>query len=117
MIYGDIGEECEKLSTNSSTFVVVATHGHVHDQLAVESMLRKEYRYLGVIGSRNKIKTMFKSMVEKGYEEELIKGVHSPIGLALGGNSPEDIAVSILAEIIMVKNQGQCITMKEKIMK
>lgn len=114
VIYGDIDEECEKLPTNSNTFIVVATHGHVHDQIAVESTIRKDYRYLGAIGSRNKIKTMFGSMIEKGFEEELINGVHSPIGLALGGNSPEDIAVSIMAEIIMVKNDGQGITMKDK---
>lgn len=114
VVFGDIREECKKLETNSSTFIVIATHGHVHDQVALESLLDKTYRYIGVIGSRNKIKTMFDKMVKKGFDEELIGKVHSPIGLALGGNSPEDIAVSILAEIIMVKNDGECMTMKDK---
>jgi xanthine dehydrogenase accessory factor len=117
VILGDIREECSKLATNSSSYIVIASHGHAHDQVALQSMIEKEYKYIGVIGSRNKISKMFENLKNKGVDEELLKKVHSPIGLALGGNSPEDIALSIMAEIIMVKNEGQCITMREKIMK
>lgn len=114
IVLGDIAEKCGQQSVNSSSYIVVATHGHVHDQIAVESLIGKDYKYLGVIGSKNKIKTMFSNMIEKGFDEEEINKIHAPIGLALGGNSPEDIAVSIMAEIIMIKNQGQPITMKDK---
>ena len=114
VILGDIKEECSKLETNSSSYIVIATHGHAHDQVALESLIRKDYKYIGVIGSKNKINTMFERMNNKGFKQEELAKVHSPIGLAIGGNSPEDIAVGILAEIIMVKNDGQGITMKEK---
>lgn len=114
VILGDIKEECIKLESNSSSFIVIASHGHAYDQVALESLIEKEYKYIGVIGSKNKISTMFKKMKNKGFSLEQLDKVHAPIGLAIGGNSPEDIAVGILAEIIMVKNKGQGISMKDK---
>ena len=117
VIRGDIKEECSKLETNSNFYIVISTHGHAHDQVALESLINKTYKYIGVIGSKHKIITMFENMIDKGFDHEKLDKVHSPIGLAIGGNSPEDIAVGILAEMIMVKNKGQGLTMKEKKMK
>lgn len=68
------------------------------------AVLTKKYAYVGMIGSSLKIKALFEKMEEKGISKEELNKVYTPIGLDLGGESPEEIAVSIIAEILMIKN-------------
>lgn len=114
VILGDMKDECKKLKTNTNSYIVITTHGHAHDEDALEGIIRKQYKYLGVIGSRKKVDSMFSNLENKGVDRALIDGVYSPIGLNLGGNSPEEIALSIMAEIVMIKNGGTSEHMKDR---
>ena len=113
ILVGDIGEECEKLSISpSTTYVVIATHGHQCDEIALYHMIQKDPKYLGVIGSRNKVAVMMSNLKEKGIPQEKLGAVYAPVGIALGGGQPAEIAVSIISEILLVKNGGRLVHMK-----
>ena len=82
------------------TFVMVTTHDHALDQALVEKVLKKPHRWIGVIGSRRKAELTRQRLRHKGFSEEEIARVRSPVGVAIGAETPEEIAVSILAELI-----------------
>lgn len=108
ILTGDIGESCEKLSiAPSTTYVVIATRGHKCDEIALYHLIHKDPKYIGVIGSRNKVSTMMSNLKKKGVPQEKLDTVYSPIGIALGGGQPAEIAVSIISEILLVKNGGR----------
>ncbi len=96
----------EALGTISdpNTYYVIVTRGHKDDNLCLRTILNKPYTYCGMIGSRSKIKVVFDDLLAKGYSEDKLKTVHSPIGLSIGANTPEEIAVCIVGEMIQVKN-------------
>ncbi len=98
-----------KLHANRAAYVVIVTRGHAYDQEVLEWALRTDARYIGMIGSRRKIQTVYKNLQEKGIDPEELQRVHAPIGLDIGALTPEEIAVSIAAEMIQVrrKNQGE----------
>lgn len=90
-------------------YYVVMTHGHSHDYVVLEQILRKSYTYVGVIGSRRKTATVNEKLRAAGIPEDVIESVHAPIGLAIGAVTPDEIAISIAAEMIRVRalNRGQ----------
>ena len=92
------------LSVNS--FVVVATRGHRFDDMALESALDTPARYIGLLGSRRKTLMIYQRLVRQGTSPERLKQVRSPIGLDIGALTPEELAVSIMSEIIMVRRGG-----------
>lgn len=96
----------EALGTISdpNTYYVIVTRGHRDDNLCLKTILNKPYTYCGMIGSRSKIKVVFNDLRAQGYSDEKLKSVHSPIGLPIGANTPEEIAVCIVGEMIQVKN-------------
>ena len=112
ILVGDIGELCATLDLPPSAFVVIASHGHKCDEVALYHLIQKDPRYIGVIGSRNKVATMMASLKAKGIPQETLDAVYTPIGLALGGGQPAEIAVSIISEILLVKNGGRLAHMK-----
>lgn len=81
-------------------FIVIVTRGHLQDQLVLEKALRTDAGYIGMIGSKRKCRLIFDSLLEKGYSEEQIQRVHAPIGININAETPEEIAVSIVGEII-----------------
>lgn len=83
-------------------YFIIVTHGHAYDRAALEWCLGQSYAYIGMIGSKGKVLTTFKALEEKGWSEEKLSSVHAPIGLSIGAVTPEEIAVSILSEIIGV---------------
>jgi xanthine dehydrogenase accessory factor len=85
---------------SENTSVVIATHTHESDLAALRNLLRRGAAYIGMIGSKRKVKTIFDKLQEEGFGEEELAQVHSPIGLDIGAETPQEIAVSILAEII-----------------
>ena len=97
----------EDLSVNVNTFVVVATRGHRFDDMALESALKTRARYIGLMGSRRKNLMIYRRLLEQGVSLERLKEVHAPIGLDIGGLQPEELAVSIMSEIIMVRRGGK----------
>lgn len=91
---------------NSETYIILTTRGSSVDVDGLEPVLKTSAGYIGVIGSKRRWLTTRKALVERGVPETLINKVHSPIGLELNAETPEEIAVSILAEIIMLRNHG-----------
>lgn len=105
-ITGQPEEAVEKISfSKDNTYVVVCTRGHSKDEEVLDSVLKKDYKYLGLIGSRKKVGTMIKNLKGKGIEEDKIRSINMPVGLRLDNGSVEEIAISILGEILMIKNE------------
>ena len=81
------------------------TFGYRTDDLAVRSLLGRTFAYIGIMGSRKKILQMFQACRQEGIPEIIINGLHAPIGLDIKSHTPAEIAVSIAAEIIKMKNR------------
>lgn len=98
-----------QVNSNGDTYFIIVTRGHRYDELCLEKILRKEHAYIGMMGSRRRVAIVKEQLRRQGAEAELLESVHTPIGLKIGAETPEEIAVSILAEIIREKNaQGTC---------
>ena len=89
------------ININVNTFVVVATRGHRYDDMALESALQTPARYIGLLGSRRKTLMIYQRLLAQGISVDRLKEVKSPIGLDIGALTPEELAVSIMSEIIM----------------
>jgi xanthine dehydrogenase accessory factor len=87
-----------------TAYAVIVTRGHTHDLDALRALSAGPLRYLGLIGSKAKVKRIFDALREEGTSEETLRRVHAPIGLDIGAVTPQEIAVSILAELIAVKH-------------
>ncbi len=98
-------EELDKLNLGGNTYNVIATRGHKNDNYCLENVLKRDFGYVGMIGSKTKVKACFDILREKGFEQDLIDKVYSPIGLKIGSESPQEIAISIFAQIIEHKNK------------
>lgn len=88
------------------TYAVVATRGHQHDALIVDQLARHELRYLGMLGSRRKVALTWRLLESWGHAPESLARVHAPVGLSIGADTPEEIAVSVVAEMIAVRRTG-----------
>ena len=95
-----------QLSVTRQTYLVVTSRGSGVDAAGLPSLLESQAAYIGVIGSKRRWLTTVKALQEKGVAEELIAKVHSPMGLELNAETPEEIAVSIMAEILMMRDRG-----------
>jgi xanthine dehydrogenase accessory factor len=89
----------------ADAFIVIFTRGHLHDRTVLARALKTRAGYIGMIGSRRKRDAIFKALLNAGYDQKDIDRVHSPIGLAIGAQSPEEIAVSIVAQMIQERAQ------------
>lgn len=98
-------DSVKEVTYDSDTYIVIITKGHVHDYVVLKGLLESpsEPAYIGMIGSRNKVKNLFERLISEGISKEKAEKVYSPIGLDTGGESPQEIAVSIMAEILKVK--------------
>ena len=95
-----------KLNVDENSYIIIYTIGHVVDEQCLQFAINTKAKYIGMIGSRKKAKEVKERMVEKGISQQQIDRVHSPIGLAIGAETPEEIAISILSEVIKVKRAG-----------
>ena len=95
------------LEVNVNSFVVAATRGHRFDDMALESALTTRARYIGLLGSRRKNMMIYQRLLMEGGPVERLKEIHAPIGLDIGALTPEELAVSIMSEIIMVRRGGK----------
>lgn len=92
-----------KLNINKSCYIVIVTRGHLSDEMVLEWAVSTDAKYIGMIGSKKKNKTLFSHLRSKGVPQELLEKVHAPIGIDIHAETPEEIAVAILGEIIKVK--------------
>lgn len=102
VLCADFGDLEKSLPADPGAWYAVLTHGHRWDKACVETILRAAPRrgYLGMIGSRTKVRAVFTALREAGFSEEAIASIRAPIGLDLGGQTPAEIAVSIVAQLI-----------------
>ncbi len=107
IIVGEVGKELEKFPITDWCHVVIVTRGHEQDGVALETVIRSPARYLGMIGSRTKKAKIYSELLEKGIGQDLLDRVHAPIGLDIGAETPEEIAIAIMAEIISVGRGGK----------
>lgn len=103
-IYVDSWEESfSKLQITDSSYLVIVTRGHQYDLACLRFALSTPARYIGLMGSARKIKLFYEALEKEGVDAAQFKRVYSPIGLAIGSESPEEIAVSIVAQLIAVR--------------
>lgn len=88
-------------------YYIIVTRGHQADMECLELILNRPFGYVGMIGSRAKVTRVMNTLQQKGYDRQLLKQVHAPIGLDIGGQTPKEIAVSIIAQLIQKRNQEQ----------
>ncbi|MGM0787742.1 MAG: XdhC family protein, partial [Thermodesulfobacteriota bacterium] len=88
------------LDPGQDDHVVIVTRGHLHDKTVLVQALQTPAGYIGMMGSRSKRDSIFRDLLENGFSEHDLRRVHSPIGLDIGAQTPEELAVSIIAELI-----------------
>ena len=99
-------EKCfDQLNIDDSSYIIIVTRGHLYDGFVLEQAVKTNARYIGMIGSKKKIKTLYEILVKKGVSKETLNRVHAPIGLDINSETPEEIAVSIAAELIKVRGE------------
>jgi len=112
-IFTSYDEAFEKLKPNGSSYLVIVTRGHKEDMRVLAWAVRTQARYVGMIGSKRKVLSVYKALENEGYRREEFERVYAPMGLEIGALSPEEIALSIVAELVAVRrNAGGATHMK-----
>ncbi|MEJ8553037.1 XdhC family protein [Tepidibacter sp. Z1-5] len=106
LICGNIYEGLKNYDINQNTYVVIVTRGHEYDEDALRAVIDKNPGYIGMIGSKKKVKYTFDNLRQDGVDEEFIQRVYAPIGLDINGNSPAEIALNIMTQIQLIKKGG-----------
>ena len=101
----DFATAADRMTMGPNSYAVVVTRGHVGDAEALAAVLGKGLRFVGMLGSRSKVVHVLSALAERGFSEEALAEVHSPLGIRIGAQSPEEIAVSVLAEMIAVRHR------------
>ena len=102
----------DRVPVSRNTFIVIATRGHQFDDVAAETAALSQAGYVGLLGSKRKCLMIYQALFERGIPEALIRRIRGPVGLDLGGRTPEEIALSIMAEITMERLGGNGRPMK-----
>ena len=99
----DFSKSFPRLKVDKSSYIVIVTRNHQYDDIVLEWAVGTKAKYIGMIGSKTKTRAIFSHLLSKGIAKEKLDRVHAPIGLEINAQTPEEIAVSILAEIIKVR--------------
>lgn len=99
--YNDIADH---IPENKMNFVAIMTNKYTDDKLSLSKIVRNNYKYIGVLGSKAKLELMFEVLQKEGYTKQELSRVHAPIGLNISSQTPEEIAVSIAAQMVAIKN-------------
>lgn len=99
--YDEIGNH---IIESENSYIIIVTPMHAGDKDTLKSVINKKVKYIGMMGSNRKIKSIFDALREDGVNEKLFEKIHTPIGIEINAESPEEIAISIVAEIINVKH-------------
>lgn len=106
LLHGEIGPLLRDMEITPNTYCLIVTRGHNHDEEALFHLVDRGARYVGMIGSRRKIKLIFDDLEAEGISAEAIAKVYAPVGIEIGSQTVPEIAVSILAELISHRNLG-----------
>ena len=104
-IAGDIVKEIERLEITPQTYVVFVTRAHTLDAALLGAVVEKDAAYIGMLGSQRRVLTVMNWLKDKGVSEAALARIHAPIGIEIHAETPQEIAVSIMAEIISVKRK------------
>ncbi|HKV25577.1 MAG TPA: XdhC/CoxI family protein [Candidatus Acidoferrum sp.] len=106
-IYTSYEEAFQKIQPNAASYLVIVTRGHKEDMRVLAWAVRTGARYVGMIGSKRKVLSVYKALEREGYRPEEFQRVFAPMGLEIGALSPEEIAISIVAELIAVRRNAE----------
>jgi xanthine dehydrogenase accessory factor len=112
-IYTTYEEAFEKLKPSASSYIVIVTRGHRDDLRCLRWAAASEARYVGMIGSKRKVLSVYKALEKEGLALENFERVHAPVGLDIGALTPEEIAISITAELIAVRRNAANVAHKK----
>jgi xanthine dehydrogenase accessory factor len=105
VIVSEFEKSFDHLNIDECSYIVIVTRGHLYDGFVLEQAVKTNARYIGMIGSRKKIQTLYQNLIKKGISKETLNRVCAPIGLDINSETPEEIAVSIVAELIKVRGE------------
>jgi xanthine dehydrogenase accessory factor len=105
-IFTNYEDAFKEIRPNASSYLVIVTRGHKEDMRVLAWAVRTEARYIGMIGSKRKVLSVYKALEHEGYKPEEFERVYAPMGLEIGALSPEEIAVSIVAELVAVRRNA-----------
>ena len=111
-VYTSYEEAYEKIKPNASTYLVIVTRGHRDDMRVLGWAVGTEARYIGMIGSKRKVISVYQALEREGIAPEKFDRVHAPVGLEIGALTPYEIAISIAAELIAVRRGATGLTHK-----
>lgn len=114
-IYTSFEEAFEKVRPNASTYLVIVTRGHKDDMRVLAWAANTDARYVGMIGSQRKVLSVYKALEREGIPAEKLQRVHAPVGLEIGALTPEEIAISIAAELIAVRRNAAAPLLHKKV--
>ncbi|HZT05424.1 MAG TPA: XdhC/CoxI family protein [Chloroflexota bacterium] len=114
VIAAGFGETLRDYPINRSTFVVIITRAHTYDEESLRLILGRPTAYLGMIGSRRRVQTVLRTLAAEGYDHDVLGSVRAPIGLDVGSETPEEIALSIIAEVVAVRRGGTGVPLSQK---
>ncbi len=112
LTFGDIPQTIHELEPDESSWIVIVTRGHHLDKDALKAALETNATYIGMIGSPSKVKRIFKDLLKEGISHQRLEQVHAPIGLDLGAETPDEIALSIAAEMVMIRKRASGTSLK-----
>jgi xanthine dehydrogenase accessory factor len=110
---GDFTEMIAGFPIGTNTYIVMVSRGHKQDETALRAVVNRGAGYVGMIGSKRRVSTVLRHLAEEGFAIEDLERVYTPIGFDIGAETPEEIAVSIMAEIIAVRRGGSGRPMRE----
>lgn len=113
IIVDDIEKAVSEIPIGPATHIVLVTRGHQMDQLALLKVISSRAAYIGMIGSRRRVGAVFDYLRRQGVAQELIGKVYAPIGIDIGAETPDEIAVAIMAEIIKLRRRGGALSLSE----
>ena len=105
-VAGSIGEVLPNLEITADTYCLIVTRGHNHDEEALYHLVNRGACYVGMIGSKRKIRLIFDDLLAEGVPAEALAKVHAPVGLDIGSQTVPEIAISIVAELVAHRNRG-----------
>jgi xanthine dehydrogenase accessory factor len=106
IVVADFGRVFAKVRIDGHSYLVIVTRGHQHDEIVLEQAVRTEARYIGMIGSKRKTLTLLQKLRDKGVPQERLDRVYAPIGVSIGAITAEEIALSIVCELVKVRRLG-----------
>jgi xanthine dehydrogenase accessory factor len=106
IIVADFGRVLDKVRIDRRSYVVIVTRRHKYDEIVLEQVLTTDARYVGMIGSKRKTRTILDRLSQRGVSAESLGSIFSPIGISIGAVTPEEIALSIVCELVKIRRLG-----------